>query len=108
MLHVHVQVSACSECQKMTNKLTVTRPELHPIPVHSPWYHIGIDFIGPISPISKSGNRYILTVSDYFTKWVVAIALPTKEAFGVADELYKVHITRRIYIERESCWAAFV
>ena len=70
--------------------MTTTRPELHPIPVHSPWYHIGIDFIGPLSPVSQSGNRYILTISDYFTKWVTAAALPTKEAVGVAYELLKV------------------
>ncbi len=26
------------------------RPELHPVPVHSTWHHIGIDFVGPIRP----------------------------------------------------------
>ena len=44
--------------------------------VHSSWFHVAIDFVGPISPSSKSG--------DYFTKWVEAVALPTKEAPGVA------------------------
>ena len=36
--------------------------------------------------------RYILTLSDYFSKWVEAIALPTKEATGVANQLYKVKL----------------
>ena len=31
---------------------------------------VAIDFVGPISPTSTNGNRFILTVSDYFTKWV--------------------------------------
>ena len=56
----------------------------------SPWYHIGIDFIGPVSPTSTSGNRYILTIADYFTKFVEAVALPTKDADGVAITLFKV------------------
>ena len=50
--------------------------------VHSPWFHLGIDFVGPISPPSDSGNRYILTLSDYFTKWVEAIPLALKRCTG--------------------------
>ena len=68
----------------------MSKPEFHPIPIHSPWNHIGIDFVGPISPISRAGNRYILTISDYFTKWASAFALPSKEAHGVANVLFKV------------------
>ena len=51
----------------MNKKIEKERPELNPILVKSPWFHPGIDFIGPISPPSSAGNRYILTVSDYFT-----------------------------------------
>ena len=62
-------------------------PELHPILVVSPWYHIGIDFIGPISPPSPSGNKYILTIGEYFTKLVVAFPWETKHAEGFAATL---------------------
>ena len=71
----------------MNKKIEKERPELNPIPVKSPWFHLGIDFIGPISPPSSAGNRYILTVSDYFTKFAWAHALPTKEAVGVVAAL---------------------
>ena len=74
----------------MNKKLTSERPELHPIPVKSPWYHLGMDFVGPISPPSRSGNRYILTLSDYFTKFACAKALPTKEAVNVVSALREV------------------
>ena len=43
-------------------------PELHPVPVVSPWYHLGIDFVGPFHTLSKQGNRYILTIADYLYK----------------------------------------
>lgn len=69
--------------------MTIVTPELHPIPVKSPWYHIGIDFVGPVTT-SHNGNRYILTISDYFTKWVEAVALPSKHASGIATVLFKV------------------
>ena len=77
-------------CQRVNGKMTRDMPELHPVPVHSLWHHRGIDFVGSISPASSSGNKYILTLSDYFTKWVEAVPLPSKEAPGVASVLYKV------------------
>jgi hypothetical protein len=73
--------------------MTTATPELHPIPVKGPWYHLGIDFVGPIQPTSTEGNRYILTISDYFTKFVEAVALPNKSAVGVAQVLFKVGCT---------------
>ena len=74
----------------MNKKLTTERPELHPVPVKSPWHHLGMDFVGPISPPSQDGNRYILTVSDYFTKFAFAKAMPTKEAVNVVSALKEV------------------
>ena len=60
------------------------------MPVKSPWYHLGIDYIGPISPTSDNGNRYILTICDYFTKWVEAVPLPSKHAQVTANALFMV------------------
>ena len=37
-----------------------------------------------------AGNRYILTIVDYFSKWAEAIATPDKSAFQVANTLFKV------------------
>ena len=59
----------------MNKQVKSERPELHPVPVKSAWYHLGMDFIGPISPPSSDGNCCILTVSDYFTKFAWAKAL---------------------------------
>ena len=79
-------------CQKTGRKVSKATPALHCVPVVSPWYHIGIDFIGPISPPSIQGSQYILTVADYFTKFVEAIPTPTKHADGVASNLFKVDL----------------
>lgn len=87
---IEQMVATCDVCQHINRKMTTGAPELHPIPVKSPWYHVGIDFIGPISPTSDDGNRYILTLSDYCTKWMEAIPTPDKSASSVATALFKI------------------
>ena len=86
------QISTCDACQRVNRKMVMQTPELHPVPVKSPWHHVAIDFIGPINPVSAQGNWYILTLSDYFTKYVEATPLPTKCTTGVAKVLLKVHV----------------
>ena len=80
----------CDVCQRMNRKLTAGTPQLHPIPVKSPWYMVGIDLIGPIAPVAEDGSRYILTITDYFTKWAEAVATNDKSAQSVATALFKV------------------
>ena len=50
---------------------------------------IGIDLVGPL-PMTKNGNRYIITLVDYFSKWAEAEALPDKTAESVSSFLYKM------------------
>ena len=51
---------------------------LKPITVNVPFQQWGLDFIGEINPASSSQHRWILTATDFFTKWVEAI--PTRNA----------------------------
>lgn len=68
-------VMSCDICQRR-GKAKRNEP-LHPIPVGEPFYHIGIDFVGPL-PKTKDGNRYIIVAMDYLTKWPEA--KPVQEA----------------------------
>lgn len=85
------QVETCDVCQRTGRKISKAVPELHPVPVVSPWHHLGIDFVGPLTP-TRHGYCYILTISDYFTKFVHAYAMESKHASGVTDALFKVHV----------------
>ena len=87
----HLDPTAGHMGEKRTVKRITERTSKSELPVKAPWYNIGIDFIGPINPSSSKGNRYILTISDYFSKFVEAVALPTKNADGVANALFKVN-----------------
>ncbi len=44
---------------------------------------------GPL-PVTSKGNKYIITTTDYFSKWPEAGALPDKTATGVADFLFSI------------------
>jgi hypothetical protein len=54
--------------------------------VGMPLERIAIDIQGPY-PKSKRGNKFILVVGDYFTKWVDAIPLKNITAKYVAKKL---------------------
>ena len=81
-----------------TRTFDKTKPELHPIKVQSPWHHIGIDLVGPL-PITARNNRYILTLSDYCTKWVDAVPLESKCATGIALALFKVFYSNALHVQ---------
>ena len=69
---------------------------------------IGIDFIGPLSPEADDGSRYILTRSDYFTKWVEAVPTADKTASGVAASLFKVNVTTFMFMSTKLYLIAYV
>ena len=89
MIILYLQIRTCDICQRTNRKLTTGIPELHPVKVYSPWYHLRIDFVGPL-PTASDGNCYILTISDYFSKWVEAVCTRNKEAITVVRVLFKV------------------
>jgi hypothetical protein len=45
---------------------------------------IGLDLIGPF-PLSSLGNRHVIIIVDYFTKWVIAKAVSTATTVEVVD-----------------------
>jgi len=46
---------------------------LIPVHVDEPFRQWGLDLIGQINPPSSVQQKWILTTTDYFTKWVEAI-----------------------------------
>ena len=48
---------------------------LHPVTVQNPFEQWGLDVVGEIKPKSFKLHKYILTTTDYFSKWTKVIPL---------------------------------
>ncbi|XP_028842824.1 uncharacterized protein LOC114794441 isoform X2 [Denticeps clupeoides] len=53
------------------------------IEVKGRWEWLGLELKGPL-PTTKNGNRFILTVLDYYTKWVEACAIKSRGSESLA------------------------
>ena len=79
----------CQTCQK-SSKAKPQRAPLIPLPIlEEPFKRIAMDIVGPL-PRSRSGNRYVLVICDYATRYPEAVAMRTIDAENVAEELVKL------------------
>jgi transposase InsO family protein len=72
------KIRACIKCKKFSGKQQLKSLPLKPVVASGPFQQWGLDFIGEIHPASSGQHRWILTATDYFTKWIEAI--PTRSA----------------------------
>eukprot|EP00253_Pinus_taeda_P025084 PITA_25084 len=70
--------TSCHKCQVFEGKRKLVPLPLRPIATERPFQQWGLDFMGEINPSSSSQHRWILTATDYFTKWIEAI--PCRQA----------------------------
>jgi len=61
---------------------------------------MGIDVIGPISPSSTKGHRFLLAITDYFSKWAEAIPLIEVKISNVVNFI-KLHVIHWIGVPRQ-------
>ncbi len=77
---------SCDACQRTIPKGRVTRVPLGEKPIiDEPFQRIAVDLIGPIYPVSEKGNRYILTIVDYGTRYPEAVPLKRIDTETVAE-----------------------
>ena len=84
-------IKSCDQCQKRGRHRTPRL--LHPIPVSEPFSKVGIDILGPL-PITKKGNKYIVVMTDYFTKWPEAEAISEATGKRISEFIYQMIICR--------------
>lgn len=80
-------VLSCDLCKNIKDTTHAKRtPMGSPKEASRPWEVISIDFVGDF-PRSKKGNKAILTVSDWFSKYVLAFPMKSQNARAVVNFL---------------------
>lgn len=96
---VEVYVRECVSCAKRKGPVSNTVPlQLFKEPVR-PYEMISLDVVGPL-PITRAGNKYLLTCMDYLTRYVEAIPVPNQTAETTAQAFVNHVITRHGTPER--------
>lgn len=83
----------CNQCQKRNIQNPKTRAEMKLYVVGEPLERVALDILGPV-PKTHDGNKYILVITDYFTRFAEAYSLPDIEAKTVANKLVTEFICR--------------
>ncbi|CAM2726315.1 unnamed protein product [Rotaria socialis] len=81
-------IKSCPNCN--INKYSRKKPNGYLNPVDPPvgvWENLSMDFVGPITPPSASGNKYILVITDLLSKYVIAKATRDNSALTAATVL---------------------
>ncbi|MCG8033357.1 MAG: DDE-type integrase/transposase/recombinase, partial [Candidatus Thiodiazotropha taylori] len=82
----------CDNCQSR-KPAKLTRAPLGQDPVSEPMEKVTLDILGPL-PVTERANRFILVISDCFTKWTECVPLPDQEAATIATAFVNNFITR--------------
>ena len=83
----------CVKCALFVGKEKFSAMPLQPVQVSQPFMKWGLDFIGPINLPSSAGHRWVLTATDYFTRWTEAVALKDSNESAVLN-FYEDIVTR--------------
>ncbi|GFW79112.1 retrovirus-related Pol polyprotein from transposon 412 [Trichonephila clavipes] len=84
---------SCDACAARKGPKIRSRGKLHRYNVGAPFERIAFDILGPL-PRTASGNKYLLVVMDYFTKWPEVYPIPDQEAPTVAEAVVQHWISR--------------
>ena len=77
-------VEKCDICASVKKPPQKPQAPLSQMPIGVPMDRLATHILGPL-PLTPRGSRYILLVTDYFTKWVEIFAVPDQTATTCAE-----------------------
>lgn len=90
---VEYLISKCDICASRKNPIKKPKAPMKLYSIGVPMERMAIDVTGPF-PRTQKGNKYIVVISDYFTKWTQAFATRDQEAKTVANVLLNNVVSR--------------
>jgi transposase InsO family protein len=90
---IELYVRHCDTCASDKKPPKTPRAPLGTIKVGAPMDIIATDYLGPF-PQTSQGNRYILVLTDHFSKYVEILAVPDQTAETCASRILNDFIAR--------------
>lgn len=90
---IQIWIAKCDICSANKPLTKTQRAPLGQMQVGAPMDRVATNLLGPL-PVTPRGNRYILTMTDYFTKWVEVIPVPDQTAVTCANVMLNEFICR--------------
>ncbi len=90
---VNLWVEKCDECGAIKAPNQTLKAPLGDMKVGAPMDRLATDIMGPL-PETPRGNKFILVVTDHFTKWVEIFPVPDQTAATCADKILNEVIAR--------------
>lgn len=93
-LHIKSYIDSCIPCKQYNISRHKPYGFLHPTsPPEGPFQIIGIDYCGPFARTPRE-NQYVLVITDHFTRYVTAIALPSCTAEMTARTIFNEYFCK--------------
>ena len=86
-------VKHCQKCQMFAPIIHQPARDLSPLTSPWPFSQWGMDIVGKL-PVAPGGFKFLLTATDYFSKWVEAEPLVTIEESDVIRFVWRNIISR--------------
>lgn len=109
--NIKAYVRSCLSCQINKSQTGLTPRPFMPIsPPERPFQMVGVDHVGPLT-LTQRGNKFMIVVVDYLTKWIIAEPVPDTSteiaAKMLKDRVISVHgAVERIVTDRGSCFTS--
>ncbi|GFU97411.1 transposon Tf2-11 polyprotein [Trichonephila clavipes] len=92
--YIFEYVSTCDRCQKFNYKNALPAGRLIPIVSNYPIVIVTLDLLGPYPACRPEKYRFLLVITDHFTKWSELIPLRKASALAIANALFENYISR--------------
>jgi hypothetical protein len=88
-----LMVKSCDQCQRFSPLIHQPAEQLNPLSSPWPFAQWGLDIVGKF-PVAPGGFKFLITATDYFTKWIEAEPLVRIEDKDVKRFVWRNIITR--------------